>query len=478
MSRRHWLPGSVLLLILFAALLGPAVGPARADAPPTPDLRRAEPWLTLAVQPRFSLWLTSSRELCTAGTLTEISWQISGGSAPYALSIEDSAVDVSADNVRINCGALSEAEAADAEAALTAKTVTAVVTDSRGVQREAALEVARARALPPLAVSADIWPLPEGLGVEWPGVDVSRCDVGECFAIRWRAAGETAWTIEQFQPTVHIVDELHHYIGGLDRGATYEVAVAAIRDTIESETPGALRWTAPFSGTTLTAPTGLTATATHDTVTLRWDRQPSANFYYVFLNGGDGGLQNHISALNRDAWGDASSVFHEVVFRNLPSDTEFKAIVTSHYRPEGGPAVQTTATIRTLPAPSGHDELPRGPQNLRATATATSITAMWDPPFSDAPSGYTVRLYHPASARPWVEGVWAPDLTVTFGGLPADTTYRLVVEQHGPVANSAEISVTTTTSSPAVEGTESGSISDPDPPPPPSWPPPYSFVRP
>ena len=428
--------------------------------------------------PPLHLKLESLRELCTAGTLTEVSWQISGGVPPYRLNVDGLMVDPSAENVRINCDALTEAEAGDAEAALAAKRITAVVTDSRGVRREAALEVARARALPPLSVSADIWPLPEGLGVEWPGVDVSRCDVGECFAIRWRPAGETAWMIEQFQPTVHIVDELHHYIGGLDNGATYEVAVAAIRETIEGETPGALRWTAPLSGTTLTAPTGLTATATQDTVTLRWDRQPSAKFYYVFLNGGDGGLQNHISALDRDTWGDASSVFHEVVFRNLPSDTEFTAIVTSHYRPEGGPAVQTTATIRTLPAPSGHDELPRGPQNLRATATATSITAMWDPPFSDAPSGYTVRLYHPASARPWVEGVWAPDLTVTFGGLPADTTYRLVVEQHGPVANSAEISVTTTRSSAAVEGAESGSISDPDPPPPPSWPPPYSFVRP
>ena len=444
---------------------GPAGEQPHADAPP-PQLRRAEPWLTLAAQPRFTLWLTSSRDLCTAGTLTEISWQISGGAPPYTLSIDGESTDPATDNIHINCGALTEAEAADEEAALAAKTITAVVTDSRGVRRETALEVQRARALPPLSVSADIWPLPEGLGVEWPRVDVSRCDVGECFAIRWRPAGETTWTIEPFQPTVHIVDELHHYIGGLDSGATYEVAVATIRDTIERETPSALRWTASVSGTTLTAPTGLTATATHDIVTLRWNRQPSAKFYYVFLNGGDGGLQNHLRALERDTWGDASTAFHEVVFPNLPSDTEFRAIVTSHYRPDDGPPAQATATIRTLPAPSGHTELPRGPQNLRATATDTSIAAMWDPPFSNAPSGYTVRLYHPASARPWVEGVWSPDLTITFRDLQAETTYRLVVEQHGPVANPAEISVTTSTSSPAVEGAESDSIPYLEPPPP------------
>ena len=141
MRCRHWLLGSALLLILFAALLWPAGGTARADTPPAPELRRAEPWLTLAAQPRFTLWLTSSRDLCTAGTLTEISWQISGGSAPYRLTIEGETADPNADNVRINCGPLPTDPLTGEMLARQTKTFHASVSDSRGVATSASATV-------------------------------------------------------------------------------------------------------------------------------------------------------------------------------------------------------------------------------------------------------------------------------------------------------------------------------------------------
>ena len=127
---------------LLAALLG-AAEPARADAPPQSDEPSVERWsadprLWLALiewRQRLRLELKSSRELCTAGTLTEISWQISGGTPPYELQVEGTPVNVDTDNIRINCGALSEAEAADEEAALAAKRVTR---GGDGLQRRAA----------------------------------------------------------------------------------------------------------------------------------------------------------------------------------------------------------------------------------------------------------------------------------------------------------------------------------------------------
>ena len=141
MSGRHWVLGSALLLVLLPALLWQAGGTARADAPPQMELRRAEPWLTLAAQPRFTLRLTSSRNLCTAGTLTEISWNISGGSAPYRLTIEGETVDPSADNIRINCGALPTDPLTGELIARQTKTFHASVSDSRGVTTSASATV-------------------------------------------------------------------------------------------------------------------------------------------------------------------------------------------------------------------------------------------------------------------------------------------------------------------------------------------------
>ena len=141
MSGRHWLLGSALLLILLAAVLWQTGGTARADTPPAPELRRAEPWLTLAAQPRFALWLTSSRELCTAGTLTEISWQISGGAPPYTLSIDGESTDPATENIRINCGPLPTDPLTGKLIARQTKTFHASVSDSRGVTTSASTTV-------------------------------------------------------------------------------------------------------------------------------------------------------------------------------------------------------------------------------------------------------------------------------------------------------------------------------------------------
>ena len=119
----------------FASLQGTFATSSAATAGQSLD-----PRLRRGLAERLTLELESSRELCTAGTLTEVSWEISGGRPPYSLQVEGASVNADADNLRINCGALSEAEAADEEAVLAAKRISAVVTDSRGVRREAADE--------------------------------------------------------------------------------------------------------------------------------------------------------------------------------------------------------------------------------------------------------------------------------------------------------------------------------------------------
>ena len=75
----------------------------------TPDLppssRAARRAAAQAVDP-LTLELTSSRDLCTANTLTELSWTIAGGRPPYTLTIDGETVDANAESHRANCGAI------------------------------------------------------------------------------------------------------------------------------------------------------------------------------------------------------------------------------------------------------------------------------------------------------------------------------------------------------------------------------------
>ena len=445
MSGRHWVLGSALLLILLAALLWPAGGTARADAPPTPELRRAEPWLTLAAQPRFTLWLTSSRNLCTAGTLTEVSWNISGGSAPYRLTIEGEAVDANAENIRINCGALTDTEAADEQAALAAKTVTAVVTDSRGVRREAALEVARAKALPAPAAAVKVYPSPNSISFEWLGAGGSAaCDVDAPLAVRWRRSGATEWNYGLYQSGSHDACKVWRAIGGLQEGVAYEAAIAALRDSIESESPEALQWTNAAQGATVTTPSGVAVSSTHDSVTVRWNRQPSAYLYVVSLAGPNGGRSTRLwRDLGESAWGDATSGIHEVVFRHLPSDTAFAVYVTIPTNVHQRRLVAETR-VRTKAAPAAWTPPPRGAQNLRASATSDSITVRWDAPFAGADDSYKVTVYHPRyPSKPLIRWVYRNEFSQA--NLEAGLTYRVIIEHEGIVRAPKEIRVTTGT---------------------------------
>ena len=130
--------GAIALVALACGLAAPAnTGASPRSAPPLFE------WWANGKPPTPPLYLklTSSRELCTAGTLTEISWKISGGTAPYTLTIEGSAVDASADNLRINCGALPTNPRTGELAASRTKTFRGSLRDSRGVTASATAPV-------------------------------------------------------------------------------------------------------------------------------------------------------------------------------------------------------------------------------------------------------------------------------------------------------------------------------------------------
>ena len=422
----------------LAALQGTFATSSAAEGPPLdPRLRRG-------LAERLALELESSRELCTAGTLTEISWQISGGKPPYALQIESSPVAADAENVRINCGALSEAEVADEEAALAAKRITATVTDSRGVRREATIEVARARALPAPATAMSAWPsTADAISFSWPDArGAEPCDGLAPFAVRWRRTGASDWNYARARSEFRGSCDVWKAIGDLQEGVAYEAVLAALRVPIELETPSALRWTEAAEATTITTPSGVTASATHDTVTVRWNRQPSARRYRIFLYRADGGAVGDLSAYDSAAWGDAATSTHEFVFNHLPANTEYKVMVMIPTPVEYPRQLYAQTQVRTAAAPPGAQALPRGPQNLRATATADSIAVRWDAPFVGAASGYKVTVYHPRyPQKPLIDWVYRTEFSQS--GLESGVTYQVHVEHTGVVRASAQIAVTT-----------------------------------
>ena len=420
---------------LLAALLG-AAGPAQADEPPASDEPSTERWsadprLWLALiewRQRLSLELESSRELCTAGTLTEVSWEISGGKPPYSLEIEGSPVAADADSIRINCGALSEAEAADEEAALAAKRVTAVVTDARGVRREAALDVARARALPPPELRTPV--------VQRTLVSTSWVAGSGWWLMRWRAATDSNWTYKLIGSTGQLEIVIAAF-NGLDEGSSYVFAVASLRDPIEQSSLDALIWSENLEATTATTPTGVRTTSTHDTITVSWDDQPSVSYVYVdLIRADEAGRSRRVIMRRRDA-----VVTNQVTHIDLEPGTEYEIDVSVHG--DGEAQLSTTIRATTVAAPTDWQTPMRGAQNLSVTATHDTITATWDAPAPNTRDRWIVRVKHPDWSRAYTHWVSAP-LTFTLEGLTPGTTYTVKVTHLDLYGVEVSTTVTTT----------------------------------
>ena len=415
-----------------------------------------DPRLRRGLAERLTLELESSRELCTAGTLTEVSWQISGGKPPYALQVEGVPGDVSVDNIRINCGALSEAEAADEDAALAAKRVTAVVTDSRGVRREAAIDVARARALPaPTGVWYQTnvggvtvsWDEVEGAGSQSPTI-VSGNDKRRVTGVmRTRASRDgAAWS---YQTVTRL------YADEWDLGPTSGVrvlSVAAVRHPLETETPGALNWSDDLEYASMTLAQNVTLTATHDTVTASWDRQPYAGGQQVLVTLHKRSQVDRRGDLRASGYRflqlweqEGVGGRHRVTFSHLPPDTDLRLAIEMHHytgdaeEPDYSPDT-TSHNVRTLPAPAGWVPVPAGPQNLRYTEANGSITVTWDDPYSNAEPSWFLTIENPLTGARWV--TWVSEMSWS---LPADlvvlpdTQYRVTVEHIDVVVGSASI---------------------------------------
>ena len=396
MSGRHWLLGSALLLILFAALLGPAVGTARADAPPQPELRRAEPWLALHEAPRLALELDHSRPRCTSGTLTEVSWSISGGVPPYALSVNGEAVDPGASSARVPCGSAVDDALEWLLGIGNERYITATATDSTGRRRRARARLTLISALaPPTQVESrsyllrNIRPLfwtqsgdDEPVVVTRSHSDAELRAPARYVLLRWRELGVDGWTYEPLSlvERAGTEQEIEWRPAASLIGRTLEIQLAYLRRAIERESPAALAWSPGEAATVAAEPLDLVAKATHDSLALVWGPDALGSHYVAELSLGE---RSHSS------WTvDVAPTYPYVArFDGLAPDTWYRVEIKFA---EGYDRRPWSIDLRTEPAPQGWSENLRLPRNVNAQSVEEGLLVRWSPPLAGPELGYRV----------------------------------------------------------------------------------------
>ncbi len=330
------------------------------------------------------LELTSSRELCTAGTLTELSWTITGGKPPYTLTIDGQAVDAEAESHRVNCGPIPTDPITGDPADNPIKTFTATVTDSQTTPANAVARPSVALA-PPLAPPSGVWydTFVDRLGIYWPedsaaGRAIAAAGREAGAVARYKPANSEVWTYSPYyrSPIMWLETEPGEQI----------LQLTAVRTSIELETPEALVWSAELRLARPTAATGVVTSATHDSITVTWDRQALSRIAGVVRLRSP---EHHY--LVRSFRDDGRTGRHEVVFPHLSPNTDYEIAIVHGHGDYG--AIGSRHSIRTKPAPSGWQAPARGPQNLRASASGASITISWEHPFTGAEPNYLVQVY-------------------------------------------------------------------------------------
>ena len=402
----------------------------------------------------LALTLTAERAQCTEATLNPVTWTITGGSPPYTVTVAGAPVAADATSVNATCGTLPEPAPGGTPLTEAPGTITGAVTDATGAPATAS---AAYTIVPPLPAPTAIYSAAYRtfIGLDWDRVDAAGpvpALGAECpcplYLLRWRVAGTETWTTglhadRQVHPGQAVAGRL---LLDLFESTTYELAVATLRDAIEQDTPAALTWSAPVTMHTLAPPTGVRATATHDTVTVTWDPQPGVRVFAVTVWGPHG-------ATTTQQFTPDGSTPHQLVFRDLPPDTEYRVEVRV---PAGQDSVWTEITVATSTPPADWTPLPRGPQNLRTSVTHDSVTVDWDAPHTGAGSVYHVNLHPPVGLRQSV-AVHSGVTEHTFTGLAPATTYEVAVIHADIVVKKVETSVTTS-AAPAPRATQRSNI--------------------
>ncbi len=437
-ARLRWAGMAVALMALLWATA------AQAQERPAPELR-------------FSL--ESSRELCTEGTFTEIRWSASGGTSPLSLQINGAPAAELDGTTKVNCGLIPRTADGEIDESQRDAVITGFLRDGRGTIKSASIRVPRAEALPApanarfaitLSTVQIAWDTVAGAGEQSP---LNADQLHIAYALRTRPVGDAEWTTEAVESR-QIGDYHIHRISRSTR-QEWEFAVAAVRHPFEIDTPNRLNWSTSQKFRTEGKPQNLSVDASHDSMTVRFDRQPQSGGGYIEIRGPRGTTSEMYLENGEEGR-------HAILIDGLSPDEEYQITVrifslamSEGYVPDAE-NLDARATVRTKVAPEGWTPPARGPKNIRVTSTRNSITVRWDPPQPDQQEDWrlTLRL---VSTDEYFDGllidtrgipadadtVWTTVGNALYGRIKPNTTYRLRITQRGVEDHWEEVFVTT-----------------------------------
>ena len=155
---------------------------------------------------------------------------------------------------------------------------------------------------------------------------------------------------------------------------------AVVRHSLELETPEALSWTEELTYAATMQAQNVRIDATHDTVTVSWDRQPHAQGQAIRVWLSDGTTGRALRS-----WEEPGLTGrHEVTYTHVPPDRDYR--LTIFMVDTEARTAPSEHALRTLPPPPGWTAPPRGAQNLRAAFSADHLTVTWDLPVFGCPA--------------------------------------------------------------------------------------------
>ena len=427
----------VLCCTLLAALtagwtVAHADEPNDAESPPTP----------------LEVTFYADASVCTAGSMMQVHWEISGGAEPYQATLNGEPVDASSNSAPVPCG-----PAYDIPAWLRGivqpppLNIDLTILDAAGSEAAHALTLNRAPPLP--APTVDAGPIPGWtyrtlITAHAHGVGVNQV---RRYLIRWRAQGSTVWNYhtDTALPGSSGPDYLLYHETEMI-GARVAVEVAQVRSLAESATLNLLNWSETAYATTASPPTDLTTRATHDTITVSWGPVVEGLAWKASVSPvgrRDRDYDRRHGAWDRSEWTQKAVgpvLPYEVSHDGLLPDTLYSVRVAlddncdSYGWDDELCASTQRLSVRTAPAPPGWSREPRRPQNVRATAHPGGVgfVVAWDPPLEGEERAYEVIAHEYGTPRPDpitpVGGVGGPSYVVR---LPRDTTYEVFVRHLG-----------------------------------------------